>query len=222
MALKTIPTQIIPVEIVDVLPSVGEEGKVYRRLVEDEELREMQITEDFIWHDGKWLEFSFDAKIYGTFFKIYMDSVAETVATLEQRVQELESGGGSSSDSEILYIGRNITLKEGAASIEKTISVATDIVLHDGSEVKITLEGMTIDGEPISDVTETIALYDLKSWDWRGGEIYSDVFGNTAYFSFGTKPLNGAVEQITLGFTNEQENFDVRTLLIGHIKVEVV
>lgn len=218
MALKTIPTWVLPEIIVDTLPSVGEEGKVYRRLVEDEALREMQITDDFIWHDGEWLEFSFDAKVYGPFFKIYMDSVSETIAELEQRVKELEGGGGS----EVLYIDRNIALTEGAASIEKTISVATDIVLHNGSEVKITLEGMTVDGEPISDVTETIALYDLNSWDWRGGEVYSDVFGNSAYFSFGTKPIDGAVNQITLGFTNEQEHFDPRTLVIGHIKVEVV
>lgn len=97
MALFEIPTGILPEEIVETLPEVGEENKVYRRLVEDEVLREMQITDDFIWYDGEWLPFSFDASIYGAYFKIYQESVNQTVNEMQaiideqaQKITELE------------------------------------------------------------------------------------------------------------------------------------
>lgn len=215
MALFEIPTGILQEQIVDALPQTGEENIVYRRLVEDEELREMQITDDFIWYDDEWHPFSFDARIYGAYFERYQQSVADYIAELEARISELEG------DETILFIGNNIEIVESWNSIEKTISVATEIELSNPATVKLEMTNMTIDGEPIDDVTDTIQLGNLESWDWKGGECYADVF-LPAYFSFGTKPMNGVVNQITLGFTNEQEHFDERTLVIGHIKVEVV
>lgn len=88
MAIVDIPTGVLPEEIVDALPQTGQENKVYRRLVEDEELREMQITEDFIWYDGEYHPFSFDARICGAYFERYQNSVTETVAEMEQTIAE--------------------------------------------------------------------------------------------------------------------------------------
>ena len=92
MAIIDIPTGILPEEIVNALPQVGEENKVYRRLVADETLREMQITDDFIWYDGEYHPFSFDARICGAYFARYQNSVQETVAELEQFVEDVKSG----------------------------------------------------------------------------------------------------------------------------------
>ena len=91
MAIANIPTGPLPEMIVEELPQEGEENKVYRRLVDDEELREMQITDDFIWHNGEWLPFSFDAKICGAYFSIYQESVEQTVAEMEQTIAEQAS-----------------------------------------------------------------------------------------------------------------------------------
>lgn len=91
MAIIDIPTGILPEEIVETLPEVGEENKVYRRLVDDEWMREQQFTEDFIWYDGEWHPFSFDARICGAYFERYQQSVAETVAEMEQTISEQAS-----------------------------------------------------------------------------------------------------------------------------------
>lgn len=88
MAIIDIPTGVLPEEIVDALPKTGQENKVYRRLVEDEELREMQITDDFIWYDDEWHPFSFEARICGAYFERYQNSVSETVAEMEQIIAE--------------------------------------------------------------------------------------------------------------------------------------
>lgn len=87
MAIIDIPTGVLPEEVVDSLPAEGVENKVYRRLVEDEELREMQITDDFIWANGEWVPFSFDAKICGAYFSMYQNSVSETVTEMEQTIE---------------------------------------------------------------------------------------------------------------------------------------
>ena len=88
MALTNIPTGILPEEVVNTLPSVGAENKVYRRLVEDPMLREMEITDDFIWYDGEWHPFSFDVKIYGAYFAKYQASVEKTIETMEQTIAQ--------------------------------------------------------------------------------------------------------------------------------------
>ena len=88
MAIIDIPTGVLPEEIVETLPQTGQENKVYRRLVEDEELREMQITDDFIWYDDEYHQFSFDARICGAYFERYQQSVSETVAEMEQTIAE--------------------------------------------------------------------------------------------------------------------------------------
>ena len=121
----------------------------------------------------------------------------------------------------LLYEDSNVSVEEAAASIGKTIDITSDVTVSDGTTVKVLLEEMTIDGEPVEDIEGEITLYGLKDWNWQGGELYEDVF-SPAYFTFGTKPMNKVATQITLGFTNEQESFKPRTLVIGHIKVEVV
>lgn len=83
-----IPTGVLPEEIVDTLPETGEENKVYRRLVADKDLREMQVTDDFIWYGGEYHPFSFDAKICGAYFQRYQDSVEQTVTEMEQTITE--------------------------------------------------------------------------------------------------------------------------------------
>ncbi len=215
MALKEIPTGILPEEIVETLPEVGEENKVYRRLVEDEVLREMQITDDFIWDDGEWHPFSFDARIYGAYFERYQQSVAETIANFEQRIEELEGKG------KVLFEGSNIELTEAGATIGERIAVATNIEVTNGTVFHCTLTDMTIDGEPIPDASGDITAYQVPGWDWQGGELYDVEFGNGAYFAFGTEPKDAVAERVTLGFVNENGDFDVRTLVIGHLKVEV-
>lgn len=89
--LIDIPTGVLPEVIVEELPQTGEENKVYRRLVEDEDLREMQITDDFIWYDGEWLPFNFDARINGAYFSIYQESVEQTITEMEQTITEQAS-----------------------------------------------------------------------------------------------------------------------------------
>ena len=51
--------------------------------------------------------------------------------------------------------------------------------------------------------------------------MYDVEFGNGAYFAFGTEPKDAVATTATLGFVNENGDFDVRTLVIGHLKVEV-
>lgn len=215
MALYEIPTGILPEAIVETLPEVGEENKVYRRLVEDEVLREMGITDDFIWYDGEWHPFSFDAKIFGAYFQRYQESVAETIANFEQRIEELEGKG------KVLFEGSNIELTEAGATIGERIAVATNIEVTNGTVFHCTLTDMTIDGEPIEDASGDITAYQVPGWDWQGGELYDVPFGNGAYFAFGTEPKDAVAERVTLGFVNEGDGFPVRTLVIGHLKVEV-
>lgn len=216
MALYEIPTGILLEEIVETLPETGEENKVYRRLVEEEWMREQQITDDFIWYDGEWHPFSFDAKIFGAFFERYQHSVQQTIANLEQRVEELEGKG------KVLFEGSNIELTEAGATIGKRIAVATNIEVTNGTVFHCTLTDMTIDGQAIPDASGDITAYQVPDWDWQGGELYDVEFGNGAYFAFGTEPKDAVADTVTLGFVNEGDGFPVRNLSIGHLKVEVV
>lgn len=215
-----IPTNTLREKIVEQLPVIGEENIVYRRLIDPKD--EYQFTEDFIWYNDEYHPFSFDVKIYGAYFERYQESVAEematlqnTIAILETRIEELEGKGG------ILFEGDSIELTEAGATIGLELDVTTDIVVSDGTVFKVTLTDMTIDGEPIADVSGEITAYELSSWNWQGGDLYDETFGNSAYFSFGTKPMNDVATKVTLGFVNEGDGFPVRTLVIGHIKVEV-
>lgn len=88
MAIIEIPTGVMPEELVEVLPQTGEENKVYRRLVDPEDI--YMFTEDFIWYDNEWHPFSFDAKVYGAVFQRYQNSVAETISEMETKITELE------------------------------------------------------------------------------------------------------------------------------------
>ncbi len=216
MALVEIPTGILPEELVETLPKKGEENKVYRRLVEDEVLREMQITDDFIWYDDEWHPFSFDARIYGAYFDRYQRSVMETIADLEARIEALEGKTGG-----VIFEGSNIELTEKGATRGEYFNVSTDIEVKNGTVFHVTLKDMTVDGEPIDDLSGDITASEVPSWDWQGGDLYSDVFGNGAYFAFGTEPKNAVAKKVTLGFVNEGDGFDIRTLVIGSIKVEV-
>ena len=89
MAIIDIPTGILPEEIVETLPQVGEENKVYRRLVDASGLS--QYTDDFIWYDGEYHPFSFDASIRGAYFARYQESVQETVAEMQSIIDEQQS-----------------------------------------------------------------------------------------------------------------------------------
>lgn len=211
-----IPTGILLEEIVEELPETGEENKVYRRLMEDETLREMQFTEDFIWYDDEWHPFSFDAKIFGAYFERYQASVEQTIADLEERVEELEK------EQRVIYEANDISLEEAGATRGAYFDVVTNIKVSDDTVFNVTLEDMTVDDEPIDDLTGEITAYSVPGWDWQGGELYSDIFGNGAYFAFGTEPKDAVATQVTLGFVNEGDGFPVRTLVIGHIKVEVI
>lgn len=215
MALYEIPTGITREQIVDELPESGDESIVYRRLVDNEELREMQITDDFIWYDDEWHPFSFNAKIYGAFFERYQKSVLATIADLEARVEALEGG------DKVLFEGSSIELEEKMATRGAYYNVSTNIEVTDGTVFKVTLEDMTVDGEPIENLSGEITAYQVSDWNWQGGELYSEVFGNGAYFAFGTEPKDAVATKVSLGFVNESDGFVVRTLVIGHIKVEV-
>lgn len=215
MALFEMPTGILPEEIVETLPDVGEENKVYLKLSQNPDLAEMGVYDCFIWHNSEWLPFSFDARVYGAYFGIYQKSVMQTIADLEARVEELEGKG------KVLFEGSNIELTEAGATIGKRIAVATSIEVTNGTVFHCTLTDMTIDGQPIEDASGDITAYQVPGWDWQGGELYDVPFGNSAYFAFGTEPKDAIADTATLGFVNEGDGFPVRTLVIGHLKVEV-
>lgn len=86
MAIIDIPTGILSEEIVETLPQTGQENKVYRRLIDKDD--PYQMTEDFIWYDGEYHPFSFDAKICGAYFERYQNSVSETVAEMQSIIDE--------------------------------------------------------------------------------------------------------------------------------------
>ena len=184
---------------------------------EVEELLNQSLVQNIECQGAYWFIFrekSHEEMLIDTLTK-QTEVLVAAVTDLETRVEEIED------KTMVLFKGKNITITEGAASIGKTIDVSTEIVLTDENKVKIILSDMTMEGDPIEDVTDTITLGHIPSWDWRGGEIYSEAF-EPAYFTFGAKPLDGPVDQVTLGLTNEQEHFDERTLVIGNIKVEVL
>ena len=136
--IKDIPTGILPEEIVDALPEVGEENKVYRRLVEDEVLREMQVTDDFIWYDGEWHAFSFDVKIYGAYFERYQNSVNAVISDLTSRIEALEGGG-------IVLINRPVANMQGEM-VDFEADVPEDVYIESGDTVKIEVDGLRYDG----------------------------------------------------------------------------
>lgn len=211
----TIPTGNLPYEVVEKLPASGEENKIYG-VPQTVEGSDFKWNQDYRWHNGEWQEVDLGCQIFGFLFNDYQEAVNEVISSLEARIEELEGG------SKILFEGNNIELEERGATIGQTLSIASSITVSDGTVFNVSLTDMTIDGEPIADVSGEIAAYGLADWDWQGGELYSDVFGNGAYFAFGTKPMNAVANQVTLGFVNEGESFDARTLAIGRIKVEVI
>ena len=141
-------------------------------------------------------------------------ALTETIEDLQERVEELEG-------ETVLYESGDIELEELGATIGQTIDIESDITVMSGSNVYVKLTDMTVDGEPIEDAEGLIYMYGDKDWDWQGGELYSDVFGNGAYFAFGTKPMDAVANKVTLGFVNEAGDFDTRYLHIGHIKVTI-
>lgn len=91
MAIVDIPTGIIPELNVDTLPKVGEENKIYLVPSTDEVKQELGETDNYIWYDNEWHEFSFFAPIYGGFFSRFQQSVDETVAEMEQTIAEQQA-----------------------------------------------------------------------------------------------------------------------------------
>ena len=178
MALIEIPTGILPEEIVETLPKVGEENKVYRRLVEDEALREMQITDDFIWYDGEYHEFSFDARIYGAYFERYQRSVVDTIANLETRIEALEGGGGTG----IVLIDEPVAQMQGA-EVQFLASVPEDIYIEGGDTVKAEITGLTFDGlaNPTNIKSSVVVDYGYIRFANHDAIVQFDEFGDNKY-----------------------------------------
>lgn len=148
MAIKRIYTGILAEEIVETLPQVGTENKVYRRLVDDEILRESQITEDFIWHNGAWHEFSYSATMFGACFDIFQQSVIDTVNDLEARVAALENKGVVIIDQSVSNMqSSTVDFIEGSPYIDE------------GDTVIVEIEGLTYDGiASPTDINQTVEV----------------------------------------------------------------
>lgn len=215
MAILNIPTGNLPYEVVTELPAQGEENKIYRVATPYENGGGETYNIDYRWHNGSWEEVDIGATVFGFLFADYQESVQQTIADLETRLEALEGGG------KVLYAGSNIELTEAGATIGKRIAVATNIEVTNGTVFHCTLTDMTIDGQAIPDASGDITAYQVPDWDWQGGELYDVEFGNGAYFAFGTEPKDAVADTVTLGFVNEGDGFPVRTLSIGHLKVEV-
>lgn len=82
MAIIDIPTGNLPYEVVEKLPSVGEENKIYG-VPQDEE---QMWCKDYRYHDGTWEEVDLGANIFGFLFADYQESVQETVTEMEQTI----------------------------------------------------------------------------------------------------------------------------------------
>lgn len=200
-------TNILPIIEVNELPEEGNFDVCYRVADFDGGYTE------YVWNGTRFHALTYDMEVMNTVF----NKALKIIADIDNRVTALEGGSEN-----ILFEADNISLEELMATIGKTITISSTLTVSDGTVCKITLTDMTVDGEPIEDVTDEIILYGLADWDWQGSDVYSDVFGDGAYFAFGTKPMNAVAQQVTLGFVNENEISHSRTLVIGHIKVEVV
>lgn len=86
MAIIDIPTGNLPYEVVDELPSVGEENHIYGVPIEG--MEEYGIYTDYRWHNGEWEQVDLSANIFGFLFADYQESVQETVAEMEQTIAE--------------------------------------------------------------------------------------------------------------------------------------
>ena len=214
MTIPQIPTGALPYEVVEKLPKAGEEYKIYG-VPQTVEGTDFKWNKDYRYHNGEWQEVDLGANVPGFLFADYQESVQQTIADLETRVEELEG------KSKVLFEGSNIELTEAGATIGKRIEVSTDIEVTAGTVFHCMLTDMTIDGQPIEDASGEITAYQVPDWDWQGGELYDVPFGNGAYFAFGTEPKDAVATNVTLGFVNEGDGFPVRTLVIGHLKVEV-
>lgn len=198
-------TNYLPIIEVEELPKTGESGILYRCAYDD------GGYVDYVWGDERFYALGFDSNS----MNLYIETLVEKVADLEARVEELEGKG------KVLFDGRNIELTESGATIGKRSAIVTNIEVTAGTVFHCTLENMTIDGQPVPDASGDITAYQVPDWDWQGGELYDVEFGNGAYFAFGTEPKDAVATTATLGFVNENGDFDVRTLVIGHLKVEV-
>lgn len=141
MALYEIPTGILLEEIVETLPETGEENKVYRRLVEEEWMREQQITDDFIWYDGEWHPFSFDAKIFGAYFARFQQSLDAVLSDYEARIEALEGGTQyvvAVDVSNYTAPNKNTTPKAGVWDWEASLEYEATGIYADGVPCEVT------------------------------------------------------------------------------------
>lgn len=204
---NTIPDGSVAYAVTDHLPEVGEENTIYIIEASDDP----ELISDWIYINGSW-EKAYVSKLQ---YNIYTNELINKVAELEERIAELEGG------RKVLFSGSDITLTEKGATRGEYFNVSTDIAVSEGTKFYVTLKDMTVNGKPIDDVTGEITAYAVSTWDWQGGELYTDAFGNGAYFAFGTEPKDGIAKKVSLGFVNEAGDFDSRTLVIGNVKVEV-
>lgn len=172
--IKDIPTGILPEEIVEALPETGEGNKVYRRLIDPND--EMQYTDDFIWYDGEWHEFSFENKIFGAYFERYQNSVNAVISDLTSRIEALEGGG-------ILLIDTPVEQMQGT-EVEFLSDVPEEVYIESGDTVKIEVDGLHFDGlgEHKMSIRGTVEVTDSAfriSNDWA--TVQFDEWGENKY-----------------------------------------
>jgi hypothetical protein len=86
MAITNIPTGNLPYITVDELPQTGEANTIYGLKVSEAE--DIPIYEDYRFHDGNWERVNLGDQVFGFLFNDYQESVAETVAAMEQVIEE--------------------------------------------------------------------------------------------------------------------------------------
>lgn len=89
MAITEIPTGNLPYIVVEELPETGEANTIYG--VPDDPESESPIYTNYRYADGAWQEVDLSAQVFGFLFADYQESVAETVAEMEQTIAEQAS-----------------------------------------------------------------------------------------------------------------------------------
>ena len=86
MAIIDIPTGNLPYEVVEELPSTGEENKIYGVPVEG--MEDVGMVTDYRWHDGAWEQVDLGCQIFGFLFADYQESVQQTVSEMQATIEE--------------------------------------------------------------------------------------------------------------------------------------
>lgn len=84
MAIQEIPTGSLPYEVVNELPEIGEENKIYGVPIEGVE----GFNTDYRWHNGSWEQVDLGAQVFGFLFADYQESVQETITEMQTTIDE--------------------------------------------------------------------------------------------------------------------------------------